>query len=120
VRLGATARYLGMLTGPAVGCALLVAFGTAHGIFINALIYLPMILWLWKAPYGPRYRKDKPAPRPAVRSFSDLVATFRSIRENPTVLRMVLLAGSQRRSAAESSAYSAWPPAACECSVASP
>jgi MFS family permease len=93
VRLGATARYLGMLTGPAVGGALLVAFGTADGIFINALIYLPMILWLWKAPYGPKYRKDKPTPRPAVRSFADLVATFRSIRENPTILCMVLLAG---------------------------
>jgi MFS family permease len=93
VRLGATARYLGMLTGPAVGGALLLAFGPAHGIFINALIYLPMILWLWKAPYGPKYRQDKAAPRPAVRGFSDLVATFRSIRENPTVLCMVLLGG---------------------------
>jgi MFS family permease len=93
VRLGATARYLGMLTGPAIGGALLLAFGPAHGIFINALIYLPMILWLWKAPYGPKYRKDKPAPRPAVRGFSDLFATFRSIRENPTVVCMVLLAG---------------------------
>jgi MFS family permease len=93
VRLGATARYLGMLTGPAVGGALLLAFGPAHGIFINAIIYLPMILWLWRAPYGPKYRKDKAAPRPAVRSISDLVATFHSVRENPTVLCMVLLAG---------------------------
>jgi MFS family permease len=93
VRLGATARYLGMLTGPAVGGLLLIAFGPAHGIFINALIYLPMLLWLWKAPYGPKYRKDKPVPRPAVRGFGDLFATFRSIRENPTVVCMVLLAG---------------------------
>jgi MFS family permease len=93
VRLGATARYLGMLTGPAVGGALLLAFGPAHGILINALIYLPMILWLWKAPYGPKYRLDKAAPRPAVRGFADLVATFRSIRASPTVLCMVSLAG---------------------------
>jgi MFS family permease len=115
VRLGATARYLGMLTGPAVGGALLIAFGPAHGILINALIYLPMILWLWKAPYGPKYRKGastaagpsigapdsssspdsspSPAPSRAVRGFGDVVATFRSIRENPTVLCMVLLAG---------------------------
>ena len=53
VRLNATARYLGMLTGPAVGGVLLIALGPAHGIFLNALIYLPMIIWLWKAPYGP-------------------------------------------------------------------
>src|SRR5580692_4598292 len=69
VRLGATARYLGMLTGPAVGGALLLVFGPAHGIMINALIYLPMILWLWKAPYGPRFRQSKAAPAPTVRGF---------------------------------------------------
>ncbi len=93
VRLGATARYLGMLTGPAVGGALLIAFGPAHGILINALIYLPMILWLWKAPYGPKYREGAGATAPAVRGWSDLLATFRSIRDNPTVLCMVFLAG---------------------------
>src|ERR1700733_6909801 len=65
VRLGATARYLGMLSGPAVGGALLLAFGPAHGIFMNALIYLPMILWLWKAPYGPKFRAAVAAPKPA-------------------------------------------------------
>jgi MFS family permease len=94
VRLGATARYLGMLTGPAVGGALLLAFGSAHGIFINALIYLPMILWLWKAPYGPKFRAAAPTDaKPAVRGFGDLIATFSSIRHNPTVLCMVFLAG---------------------------
>jgi MFS family permease len=93
VRLGATARYLGMLTGPAVGGALLIAFGPSHGILINALIYLPMILWLWKAPYGPKYREGASRAQPAVRGFADLLATLRSIRNNPTVLCMVFLAG---------------------------
>jgi MFS family permease len=93
VRLGATARYLGMLTGPALGAALLLAFGPAHGILINALIYLPMIIWLWKAPYGPKYRPANSHPTPAVRGFADLLATFSSIRSNPTVLCMVFLAG---------------------------
>jgi len=92
VRLGATARYLGMLTGPAVGGVLLLAFGPAHGIIINALIYLPMILWLWKAPYGPKFRTAASAPKPAVRGFSDLIETFRSIRNNTTVLCMTFLA----------------------------
>jgi MFS family permease len=92
VRLGATARYLGMLTGPAVGGVLLLAFGPAHGIIINALIYLPMIFWLWKAPYGPKFRAAASAPKPAVRGFSDLIETFRSIRNNTTVLCMTFLA----------------------------
>lgn len=93
VRLNATARYLGMLTGPAVGGVLLIAFGPAHGILINAAIYLPMILWLINAPYGPRFRAVASAPRPRVEGFSDLFDTFLSIRTNPTVLCMVLLAG---------------------------
>ena len=92
VRLGATARYLGMLSGPAVGGALLLALGPAHGIIFNALIYLPMILWLWKAPYGPKFRAAVAAPKPAVRGFQDLIQTFRSIRDNSTVLCMTLLA----------------------------
>jgi MFS family permease len=94
VRLNATARYLGMLTGPAVGGALLLALGPAHGIFINALIYLPMLLWLWKAPYGPRFRAGGPAPTRAVKGFRDIVEAFAAIRANPLLLTMTLLAGS--------------------------
>jgi MFS family permease len=92
VRLGATARYLGMLSGPAVGGALLLALGPAHGIIFNALIYLPMIIWLWKAPYGPKFRAAVVTSKPAVRGFQDLIQTFRSIRDNSTVLCMTLLA----------------------------
>src|ERR1700744_252863 len=92
VRLGATARILGMLTGPAVGAALLLALGPAHGIFVNALVYLPMLVWLWKAPYGPRFRTTK-APATAVRGFGDLASAFRSVRADPVVLSMVFLAG---------------------------
>ena len=93
VRLGATARYLGMLTGPAVGGALLLAFGPAHGIIINAVIYLPMIVWLWKAPYGPKFRAEAGNGTREVRGFADLIATFVSIRTNATVSCMMVLAG---------------------------
>jgi MFS family permease len=92
VRLAATARNLGMLAGPAVGAALL-ALGPANGIFINALIYLPMILWLWKAPYGPRFRKGAPTPVRALRGFADVLDTLRVVRRSPVLLSMTLLAG---------------------------
>jgi len=92
VRLGATARYLGMLCGPAVGGAMLVVMGPSRAIFLNALIYLPMVLWLWRAPYGPRFRRDQAPPVRAVKGFADVVATFRVIVTNPTVLYMTLLA----------------------------
>jgi len=81
-----------MLCGPAVGGAMLVALGPSQAIFVNVLIYLPMVVWLWRAPYGPRFRKDQPPLVPAVRGFDDVVATFRVIATNPTVLCMTLLA----------------------------
>ncbi len=93
VRLGATARYLGMFCGPAVGGALLLLLGPAQGILVNAAVYLPMVLWLWRAPYGPRFRKEPQEPTRAVRGFGDVLATFRAVRNNPTVLCMTLLAG---------------------------
>ncbi len=93
VRLGATARYLGMLCGPAVGSALLLACGPAAGIFVNAAIYLPMIIWLWHAPYGLRLRAQQPTTVRSVRGFGDVFDTFRVIGHNPTVLSMTLLAG---------------------------
>ncbi|MGA9007006.1 MAG: hypothetical protein WB495_08935 [Xanthobacteraceae bacterium] len=51
--MNATARYVGVLIGPAVGGVLLLWLGPAHGILLNTLFYLPLVLWLVKAPYGP-------------------------------------------------------------------
>ncbi len=93
VRLGATARYLGMLTGPAVGGLLLLGFGTAYGIFLNALIYLPMLLWLVSAPYGHRGQARQNVSEGAVSGWSDVFATFRNIRGDPILTRMMLLSG---------------------------
>jgi MFS family permease len=93
VRLSATARYLGMLLGPAVGGGMMLAFGPAYGILANALIYLPTILWLWKAPYGPKFRKEKAPPPRAVRGFGDIFATLRTIGGNRTIMSMTLLSG---------------------------
>jgi MFS family permease len=99
VRLGATARYVGTLLGPAVGSALMLLLGPAHGIFVNALVYLPMLIWLWKAPYGPRFRQidgsQQPArARAAVRGLGEAIATLRHIRDSRVILLMTLLAGA--------------------------
>jgi MFS family permease len=92
VRLGATARYLGLLFGPAVGGAFLLAFGPATSLMLNAAIYLPLALWLWKAPYGPRFRKEQ-APRRAIRGLADIASTVRAIAGNRAIVSMVMLAG---------------------------
>jgi MFS family permease len=94
VRLNAMARYLALLAGPAVGAAILLIFGPAWGIMINTAFYLPLVLWLIGAPYGPRFRKGAAAPRRAVRGFNDIVSTIRDIRAHPTIVSMTLLAGA--------------------------
>ena len=93
VRLTATARNLGMLAGPGLGGALLIWLGPIHGIFANAIIYLPMVVWLWKAPYGPRFRKDAPKPTRAVTGLADIVDTVRTVRSSRVLASMMLLAG---------------------------
>jgi MFS family permease len=93
VRLNAMARYLGVLVGPAVGGAILIALGPAHGIMLNTVFYLPLVLWLIKAPYGPRFRAGAPPPRRAVRGLADIVQTMRDIRQHTIIVSMTLLAG---------------------------
>ncbi len=92
VRLNATARYMGLLLGPAVGGAILLALGPVNGILFNAAIYLPLVIWLWKAPYGPRFRTAPAAPRPALRGLADVISTARVVGGNPVLLSMCLLA----------------------------
>jgi MFS family permease len=93
VRLNATARYLGVLVGPAVGGVIMLSLGPADGILVNTLFYLPLVLWLTTAPYGPRFRKGAPPPRRAVRGLADIVQTVRDIAGHHVIVVMTLLAG---------------------------
>ncbi len=93
VRINATARYLGVLVGPAVGGAIMLTLGPSHGILLNTLFYVPLVLWLVNAPYGPRFRIGAPPPRRAVRGIADIVHTIREIAKHPIIVSMTLLAG---------------------------
>jgi MFS family permease len=92
VRLNATSRWLGLLLGPAVGAGIMILFGPAWGILLNVLIYVPLVGWLWKAPYGPKFRKDQASALP-FRGYSDLFLTIRDVSKNKTLVSMILLAG---------------------------
>ena len=88
IRLTAIARWLGLLAGPAVGGVILLLMGPSYGLLFNVLIYLPLVLWLWKAPFNPvRLRV------PALRSFSEVAAVARAIAADRTIVSMTLLAG---------------------------
>jgi len=93
VRLNATARYLGMLAGPGIGSVLLRSLGPTRGMFVNACLYLPALLWLMRAPYGRNFRADAPPPR-AVRGISDIIDTIRDVRKVPALLGLIVLAGA--------------------------
>jgi len=93
VRLNATARYLGVLVGPAAGGAIMLALGPSLGILVNTVFYLPLVIWLVYAPYGPRFRKGAAVPRRAVRGLADIVETLRDIAGHHVIVSMVLLGG---------------------------
>ncbi|HSS39739.1 MAG TPA: MFS transporter, partial [Polyangia bacterium] len=93
VRLNASARYLGVLVGPGVGSLIMLTAGPTRGIFLNALFYLPLFVWLIAAPYGRHFRGEAAGPKRGVRGLSDIVQTVREIRAFPVIGAMVLLAG---------------------------
>ena len=93
VRLNATARTLGVLVGPAVGSLIMLVLGPTYGIFLNVVFYLPLLIWLWKAPYGPRFRAGAAPAQRAVRGLADIVQTIRDIAANRPIVTATSLAG---------------------------
>ena len=92
VRLNATSRQLGILFGPALGGALLLWFGAATGLFINALIYLPLTIWLMLVPYTGHTREGMPARRTL--RWRDAFDAIRDIADNRPILTMIVLGGA--------------------------
>jgi MFS family permease len=93
VRLNATGRYLGFLVGPLLGAGLLSSLGPAYGIFVNALIYTPLLFWLIGAPYGPAapgWRRSQPA----VGSFADMWSTIQVVARSRVLLSTTVLVGA--------------------------
>lgn len=94
VRLNSTARYLGVLVGPAVGGAIMYGLGPTRGIFVDTIFYLPLLLWLVRAPYGRRFRKDAEPPKRAVKGLADIALTIAEVRTIPVLGIMIVLAGA--------------------------
>jgi MFS family permease len=94
VRLNATVRYLGVLVGPGVGSLVMLTLGPTWGIFLNAAFYLPLLVWLVRAPYGRHFRSDAAGVKPAMRGLADIVQTVREIGALPAIRTMILLAGA--------------------------
>ena len=91
IRLNSTSRHLGVLLGPAIGGGLMLLLGPPMGLLVNSLIYLPLLLWVFKAP-----ARSRPAHVPGRHTGGGFGSAFAALREasaNPTILSMILLAG---------------------------
>ena len=92
VRLNATSRQLGILFGPAVGGGLMLWFGAPAGLFINALIYLPLTIWLVSVPYTGHLRDGAP-PRRALH-WRDAIDVIGEVAQYRPIITMVALGGA--------------------------
>ena len=92
VRLNATARQLAVLLGPAIGGGMMLALGPGPGLLANALLFIPAIAWLWRAPYMTKPR-GQPAT-PANGGFGEILRTFREVSGNRTLTTMIVLSGA--------------------------
>jgi MFS family permease len=91
VRLMATGLQIGMLVGPAIGAVLLFTVGPVWGLVINALLYAPFIVYLFRLPFDGHTR----ARRSVVRlGLGDTVRVLRELPKYPTVLILVVLQGA--------------------------
>jgi MFS family permease len=94
VRLNSTGRNIAILFGPAVGGATMMLFGGPAGLFINVLMYLPMIVYMFILPYTGHGRDDPHAPKPGRVSLGGAIQLLRETAANPTILSMILLGGA--------------------------
>lgn len=94
VRLNATARYFGVLVGPGVGSLIMSTLGPSRGIFLNATLYLPLIIWLIRAPYGHRAKRLEQSAKRRTRGFMDIWQTILTVKTIPSLGIMILLSGA--------------------------
>jgi MFS family permease len=91
VRLNATFRSLGILFGPVVGSALLLGLGPTAGIFVNIAFYLPLTLFLFRTKFT-GHTRDGIVPRARV-GLIGAFRTFKDLRQQPTIISMIILGG---------------------------
>ncbi|MPZ76352.1 MAG: MFS transporter [Deltaproteobacteria bacterium] len=92
VRLNSTGRQLGILFGPAVGGATMLLFGAPAGLFLNTLMFLPMMFLMFVFPYT-GHGRDEGTKAPRL-TFKSAVHLLRETSANRTIFSMILLGGA--------------------------
>ena len=94
VRLNSTSRHLGVLFGPAVGGASMLLFGPPAGLFLNTLMFMPAVIYMFFLPYTGHGRDEGMSARAPRLSFGGALQLMRETSANPTILSMILLGGA--------------------------
>jgi MFS family permease len=94
VRLNSTSRHLGVLLGPAIGGASMMFFGPPVGLFLNTLMFVPTLIFMFILPYTGHGRDEAGSARAARFSFRGTFQLVRETSANPTILSMILLGGA--------------------------
>jgi MFS family permease len=94
VRLNSTGRQLGVLLGPGIGGATMLLFGPPTGLFINVLMFLPMVVFMAMLPYSGHGRETGARGRTARFSVDSTIQLLRETSSSPTILSMILLGGA--------------------------
>ena len=89
IRLNASARYLAILLGPAIGGGLMLALGPAWGILVNVLFYVPFTVFLLTVRYTGHDRRAGAAP-PVRFGLGETWQLFRSLSDRRLVTMIVL------------------------------
>jgi len=93
IRLNASARYLSILLGPAVGGGLMLLLGPAWGLLTNVLIYVPFTILLARFPYtGHAARGRERASQPF--GLADAWNVFTTVRADSRIMTMIMIAGA--------------------------
>ena len=85
-----------MLLGPALGSALLLLCGPVAGMFINALVYLPLLWWLNERRYSGEAdarRSEQRERAPPTVGLGALLHNWRTMTNDRQIASMTLLAG---------------------------
>jgi MFS family permease len=93
IRLNATARYLAILFGPAVGGGLMLLLGPGGGLLANIVLYAPFTLFLLRIPYTGHLRDAgrRRAPHLGLADFPRLLAEARA---DTRMVMMIVLGGA--------------------------
>src|SRR5262245_53689598 len=94
IRLNATARYLAILLGPAVGGGLMLLLGPAWGLLANVLIYLPLTILLVRLPYTGHTRQAGERRGGRGGGLRDALRLFAEVRSNRRIVTMIVLGGT--------------------------